>query len=158
MRGKNSYKLNPVKPDAKYGNLMLAKFINKIMLHGKKETATNIVYRTLEIIKTKMEGVDPILVFETAVKNASPALEVRSKRIGGATYQVPTEIRPERKVALAIRWIINSARNRQGKAMQEFLASELIDAYQETGAAIKKKEEMHKMAEANRAFAHFARF
>lgn len=158
MRGKSNYKRNMIHPDEKYGNILIAQFINKIMLKGKKTTARNIIYKMLESISHKIEGIDGVAIFEQAIKNASPLLEVKSKRIGGATYQVPTEVRPERKTALAMRWIIQAARSRQGKPMSEFLTEEIIDAYKETGNAIKKKEEMHKMAEANRAFAHLARF
>ncbi len=156
MRGRNAIKRHPLKPDAKYGNILVARLINKIMLDGKKATAQNLVYKALEEVgkKTKL---DPIMVFETAIKNACPQLEVRSKRIGGATYQVPMEVRQDRKIALAMRWIINAARSRQGKSFDLFLSEEIVDSYNETGSAMKKKEEMHKMAEANKAFVHFAR-
>ena len=157
MRGNKAIKRNIVEPDARFKNPNIAKFINKIMLDGKKETATNLVYGAMDEIQKRTE-LDPIMVFETAIKNASPQLEVRSKRIGGATYQVPMEVRQDRKIALATRWVINAARKRQGKPFSIFLADELIDTYNETGTAIKKKEEMHKMAEANKAFVHFARF
>ncbi len=157
MRGNKAIKKIIIEPDEKYKNIVLAKFINKIMLDGKKETAKGLVYKAMEEIKKRTE-IDPILVFETALKNASPQLEVRSKRIGGATYQVPMEVRSDRKIALAMRWIINAARSRQGKTFDKFLADELIDTYNETGTAVKKREEMHKMAEANKAFVHFARF
>lgn len=157
MRGNRKIKRQPIEPDVKYKNITLAKLINKIMLDGKKATAQGLVYDAMEEIQKKTE-LDPIMVFETAIKNASPQLEVRSKRIGGATYQVPMEVRADRKVALAMRWIINAARAKQGKPFGKFLADELIDAYNETGTAMKKREEMHKMAEANKAFVHFARF
>lgn len=157
MRGRAHYKKKIIQPDAKYQSVALAKFINKIMLRGQKETAQNIVYRALQIIKDKTQT-EPLEVWETAIANASPLLEVRSKRIGGATYQVPMEVRPERKFTLASRWIIEAARNRQGKAMPELLAEEITNAYNKTGYALTKRENMHKMAEANKAFAHFARF
>jgi small subunit ribosomal protein S7 len=135
----------------------VAKFINKVMLDGKKTTAQRIVYRALDKLaaETGMVASD---AFEQAIKNAAPLLEVKSRRIGGDNYQVPMEVRPGRKNALAFRWIIDSARNRQGQAMEVLLAEELINAFNNTGNAIKKKEDMHRMAEANRAFAHFARF
>lgn len=157
MRGNKSLNRQTVQPDQKYKNLNLAKLINKIMKDGKKQTAQKLVYDAMVEIEKKTK-IEPMIVFEQAIKNASPQLEVRSKRIGGATYQVPMEVRADRKVALAMRWIINAARSRQGKPYSTFLAEELIDSYNETGSAIKKKEEMHKMAEANKAFVHFARF
>jgi len=157
MRGRAKYKKNPILPDAKFKSLLLAKLINKVLLRGQKDTARNIVYKTVDILaeKTKEDGLH---VIEQAIANVSPLLEVRSKRIGGATYQVPTEVRADRKVTLATRWIINAARSRQGKPMQEFLADEILNAYNKTGSAMTKRENMHKMAEANKAFAHFARF
>lgn len=157
MRGKSHYQKRTIKPDVKYNSQMVAKLINYVMVGGKKKTATNIVYKAFEIIKKKLDKPE-LEVFEQAVVNVSPLLEVRSKRIGGATYQVPMEVRPERKVALSYRWMIDSAFNKQGKSMEEFLAQEIIDAYNKTGAAMTKRENMHKMAEANKAFAHFARF
>jgi small subunit ribosomal protein S7 len=157
MRGRAKYKKNPILPDAKFKSLLLAKLINKVLLRGQKDTARNIVYKTVDILaeKTKEDGLH---VIEQAIANVSPLLEVRSKRIGGATYQVPTEVRADRKITLATRWIINAARARQGKPMQEFLADEMLNAYNKTGSAMTKRENMHKMAEANKAFAHFARF
>lgn len=157
MRGNRAIHRNIVEPDPKYKNINLAKLTNKIMLDGKKQTAENLVYEAMDEIKKRLD-LDPIMVFETAIKNICPQLEVRSKRIGGATYQVPMEVRQDRKIALAMRWIINAARARQGKSFGIFLAEEIIDSYNETGSAMKKKEEMHKMAEANKAFVHFARF
>ncbi|MDO8513319.1 MAG: 30S ribosomal protein S7 [bacterium] len=157
MRGSKKIHLHTIEPDSKYKNIYLAKFINKIMLNGKKETAQKLVYDALEEVKKRTQ-LDPIVVFEQAIKNASPQLEVRSKRIGGATYQVPMEVRPDRKNALATHWIIDAARGKQGKPYSIFLADELIDSYNGVGSAMKKKEEMHKMAEANKAFVHFARF
>jgi len=157
MRGRKYIRKREIKPDRKYNSVLVAKLINKILLHGKKKTSSVIVYRSFDIIKDKIKK-EPLEVFETAIRNASPLLEVRSKRIGGATYQVPMEIREDRKVTLAMRWIINSARNKHGKNMEEFLAQEIMDAYNRTGAAMTKRENMHKMAEANKAFAHYARF
>ena len=157
MRGRAKTKRRDVLPDPRFGSVLVAKFINKVMLDGKKETARGIVYRALDQLAeaSNMDGLD---AFETAIKNVSPLLEVKSRRIGGDNYQVPMEVRPARKVALAYRWIIDAARSRQGKPMQDLLAEELINAFNNTGAAIKKKDDMHRMAEANRAFAHFARF
>lgn len=157
MRGNKVLNRVTIQPDQKYKNLNLAKLINKIMKGGKKQTAQKLVYDAMIEIE-KRTKIEPMLVFEQAIKNVSPQLEVRSKRIGGATYQVPLEVRSDRKIALAMRWIINAARARQGKPYSIFLADELIDSYNETGSAIKKKEETHKMAEANKAFVHFARF
>jgi small subunit ribosomal protein S7 len=144
------------KPDSVYGSVKLSRFINYIMLDGKKETARKIVYGALDIIKEKEKGKEPLEVFETALKNAGPVTEVRSRRVGGANYQVPVEVRPERQQALAMRWIINGARGKKGGDMKDFLANELILAANNEGEAVKKKENIHKMAEANKAFAHFA--
>jgi len=157
MRGRKYIRKREIKPDDKYTSVLVAKFINKILLGGKKETAKNIVYRGFTVLeeKTKKPAME---VFETAIKNACPLLEVRSKRIGGATYQVPMEIREDRKVTLSMRWIINAARSKQGKPMENLIANELLDAFNRVGAAMTKRENMHKMAEANKAFAHYARF
>lgn len=141
-------------PDPKYGNVMIAKFINYVMRKGKKSVAQKVVYQTLDIIEKK-HGQDPVLVFDNAMKNVGPLLEIRPRRIGGATYQVPREVRGNRRVALAYRWIIGAARSRKGKAMRDKLAEELVAASKNEGAAIKKKLDTHRMAEANRAFAHF---
>ncbi len=127
------------------------------MLGGKKETARNIVYRAFALIKEKTKQ-EPLSVLETAIKNASPLLEVRARRIGGTNYQIPTEVRPERKIMLSLRWIIGAARAKQGKSMEVFLSDEILDAFKGEGSAIKKRDEIHRMAEANRAFAHFTRF
>ena len=153
MRRKKKVK-RPLVPDPKYNNLLVAKFINYVMKDGKKSLAQRIVYGAFEIIEKKLKK-DALEIFDQAVKNVSPLLEVRSRRIGGAHYQIPREVRGERKIALAFRWILKAARARKGKPMTERLAAELIDAYNNTGAAIKKKEDTHKMAEANKAFAHF---
>ena len=142
--------------DVKYDSQKVEKFINYVMLDGKKETARKVVYGAFEEIKTLAETEDPLEVFETALKNVGPSVEVRSRRVGGANYQVPREVRPERRVALAMRWILAATRAKSGKASYKSLAEELVAAYKNEGAAIKKKEDTHKMAEANRAFAHFA--
>jgi len=143
-----------VLPDPVYNSVVLTKFINQIMLDGKKGTAESIVYGAFDIIKHKT-GDDPIDVFNSAMKNVMPVLEVKARRVGGANYQVPVEVRPDRRQALAIRWLVMYARKRGGKSMQEKLAGELQDAANNTGAAVKKREDTHKMAEANRAFAHY---
>jgi len=141
-------------PDAKYNNEIIARLINKIMLHGKKSTAEKIVYGALQIIEQQTSK-EPVTVLEHAVKNATPVLEVKPRRVGGATYQVPVEVRPGRGLSLALRWLVHSARARTGKSMAEKLAAELTDASLGQGATIKKREDTHKMAEANRAFAHY---
>jgi small subunit ribosomal protein S7 len=140
--------------DPKYKNTLVAKFINKIMQQGKKSVAERILYHALEIIQEKTKE-DPLKVFEKSVSNVRPVIEVKSRRVGGATYQVPTEIRPERRTALAIRWLIAYAQERSEKSMEEKLAAELLDAANNRGGAIKKREDVHKMAEANKAFAHY---
>lgn len=148
-----------VEPDVRYGSEDVSRLINYVMLRGQKETARKIVYGAFELIeKAKKEdgGGDPIEVFATALRNAGPQMEVRSRRVGGANYQVPREVRPERRHALALRWIINAARGQKGVPMFKALAKEIMLAAKEEGAAVKKKEDVHKMAEANRAFAHFA--
>jgi len=143
-----------VLPDPVYNSVVLTKFINQVMLDGKKGTAEEIVYGAFDIIKEKT-GKDPMEVFDAAMKNVMPVLEVKARRVGGANYQVPVEVRAERKQALGIRWIVMFARKRSGYSMQEKLAGELMDAANNTGAAVKKREDTHKMAEANKAFAHF---
>jgi len=132
----------------------VAKLINKVMKDGKKSLATRIVYNAFDIIEEKMHR-NPLEVFEQAVKNATPLLEVKPRRVGGATYQVPVEVPPDRGISLALRWLVTSARNRPGRTMAEKLAAELMDAAQGTGATIKKKDDTHRMAEANKAFAHY---
>jgi small subunit ribosomal protein S7 len=141
-------------PDPKYKTVLVAKFINCIMQRGKKSVAEGILYQALEIIKERTKE-DPLKVFEKSVGNAKPIIEVKSRRVGGATYQVPTEVRPERRTALAMRWLISYAKERSEKSMEEKLAAELLDAANNRGGAIKKKEDIHKMAEANKAFAHY---
>ena len=143
-----------VLPDPVYNSKILTKFINQIMLDGKKGVAESIVYGAFDIIKEKT-GNDPMDVFNTAMKNVMPVLEVKARRVGGANYQVPIEVRADRRQALAIRWLVVYARKRGGKSMQEKLAGELMDAANNTGASVKKREDTHKMAEANKAFAHY---
>jgi small subunit ribosomal protein S7 len=154
MPRKREVKKREVLPDPKYHDTLTAKFINGIMRRGKKSLAEGIFYHALDIIKDKTHS-DPVKVFTQAMNNVKPLIEVRPRRVGGATYQVPVEVRPERKVALAIRWIIGFSKQRTEKTMEEKLSAELIDAANNRGAAIKKKEDTHKMAEANKAFAHY---
>ena len=144
-----------VLPDPKFGDLILTKFMNSIMYEGKKAVAENIVYGAFDIIEAKRRDMQPLEVFHSALDNVSPAIEVRSRRVGGATYQVPVEVRPERRKALAIRWLISAARKRGENTMTEKLAGELLDASSNRGSAVKKREDTHKMAEANRAFSHY---
>jgi len=143
-----------IPPDAKYHNTTVARLINKIMMCGKKSTSERIIYDALQIIEQHGSKA-PVTVLEQAIKNVTPLLEVKPRRVGGATYQVPVEVRPDRSLSLAIRWLVNSSRARAGKSMAEKLAAELSDASQGQGASIKKREDTHKMAEANRAFAHY---
>jgi small subunit ribosomal protein S7 len=147
--------LKKISPDPIHNSVRVAKFINYVMRKGKKTVARKIVYGALDIIKEKTKK-DSLELFEQALQNAAPFLEVRPKRIGGATYQVPMEVKGDRRIALAMRWIIKAAKGRKGKSMKERLAEELMDAANNTGAAVKKKRDTHRMAEANRAFAHFA--
>lgn len=147
---------NIVKPDFVYNSQKLEKFINYVMWSGKKETSRKIVYKAFDVIKEKTGNPNPLEVFDLAMKNAGPLTEVRSKRIGGANYQVPREVRAERRLALAMRWIRDAARKNKGRAMHLKLADELISASKNEGSAIKKKDDTHKMADANKAFAHFA--
>ena len=153
---RRAYKKHIIAPDSVYNDVAVAQFINKVMMQGKKTTARSIVYGAFDIIKEKTKQ-EPLELFKMAVENASPLLEVKPKRIGGATYQVPMEVRPERKMFLALKWIIDGARNTKGKSMAEKLGQELINVSKNEGAAMKKKGDMHRMAEANKAFAHFAR-
>lgn len=145
-----------IAPDPKHNSLIAAKFINNVMRKGKKSLAQKIFYQALDLVIEKTKKENPIEVLEQAIENASPLLEVKSRRVGGANYQVPYEVRGKRKEALAMRWIIEAARKKKGRPMAEKLAQELIDAFNNTGNAIKKKNEMYRVAEANRAFAHFA--
>jgi small subunit ribosomal protein S7 len=143
-----------IKPDIKYDNVVVAKFINKLMRGGKKSLAARILYDSFDIIEERMKK-PPLDVFEQAIDNTAPVLEVKPRRVGGATYQIPMEVPPDRRFSLAVRWLLQSARNRPGKSMAEKLANELMDAAQGTGAAIKKRDDTHRMAEANKAFAHY---
>ncbi|RJQ14587.1 30S ribosomal protein S7 [Candidatus Parcubacteria bacterium] len=154
MRHKPAPKRN-IAPDPKYKSVLVARLINRIMTEGKKTTAQRVVYGAFNIIKEKTKA-DPLAIFEQAVSNAAPQVEVKSRRIGGANYQVPREVRGERRITLALRWIVDAARGKKGKSMGEKLAEELTLAAKKEGSAVKKREDTHKMAEANRAFAHFA--
>ena len=146
---------NSYKPDPKYGSLLLGRLIGQTFKEGKKSIGIKIVYRMLEVVKEKTKR-DPLEVLEEAVKNVSPVLEVKAKRIGGATYQIPVPVMGNRRTTLALRWILTAARNRKGKPMAELLAQEIIEAAEKRGSAMKKREDIQKMAESNRAFAHFA--
>jgi small subunit ribosomal protein S7 len=141
-------------PDAKYGDRVITKFMNNLMVDGKKSVAERIVYSALARVESRLRRA-PVEVFHEALDNVKPSVEVRSRRVGGATYQVPVEVRPERREALAIRWLIQAARKRNEKTMEERLAGELADAVQNRGAAVKKREDTHKMADANKAFSHY---
>lgn len=154
MRGKPVAKRN-FDPDAKYNSVLITKFINHVMRRGKKSVAQTIVYKALDLMAQKSKK-DPIEMFDTALKNVMPVVEVRSRRIGGANYQIPVEVKSDRKSALAFRWILDACRARRGQPMHKKLAQELLDAAAGQGSAIKKREDVQRMAEANRAFAHFA--
>ncbi len=143
-----------IPPDPIYGSVLISKFINKIMIQGSKSKAEAAFYGALDIVKDKT-GDDPLKVFQKALDNVKPVIEVKSRRVGGATYQVPVEIRPERRLSLAIRWVIDHSRNRSEKTMKDALAGEILDSANNRGSSIKKKEDTHKMAEANKAFAHY---
>ncbi len=151
-RGKPEKRVVP--PDLRYHNVRVQTLIQHVMKRGKKSLATRLVYDAMDLIEQRMKK-DPVEVVETALKNVAPVMEVRPRRVGGATYQVPMEVSADRRLTLAIRWILAAARSRSGKSFPEKLAAELMDAYNETGAAIKKRDETHKMAEANRAFSHY---
>jgi small subunit ribosomal protein S7 len=141
-------------PDPKFGNITLAKFMNHVMVSGKKSVAERIVYGALDIVEERLKK-SPVEVFEEALDNVAPLVEVKSRRVGGATYQVPVEVRPSRRKALAMRWLVDYARSRGEKSMPQRLAGELIDAVQGKGGAVKKREDVHRMAEANKAFSHY---
>ena len=153
---RRAYKKHKIAPDGVYNDVVVAQFVNKVMKGGKKTIAQKIVYGAFAIIKEKTQK-DPLEIFKLAIENASPLLEVKPKRIGGATYQVPMEVRGERKLALATKWILDAARSKKGKPMAEKLSEELLLASNNEGNAMKKKADTHRMAEANKAFAHFAR-
>jgi len=154
MPRRNRPEKREVAPDAKYNSVIVSRLVNKIMQSGKKRTAESIVYDALQLLEEK-SAKDAATALEQAIRNATPLLEVKPRRVGGATYQVPVEVQPDRGLALAMRWLINSTRARKGKAMSQKLAEELFDAFQGQGVTIKKREDTHKMAEANRAFAHY---
>lgn len=157
MRGRSTYKKNEHKPDYLYGRVDVGRFVNYLMTGGKKTAAEKAFYGAMDEVKKVLKEDDPVKVFEKAMANASPIMETVSRRVGGANYQVPREVRPERKFFLASRWIVNSAKAKKGKPMAKKLAEEIIAASKNEGAAIKKKQDMHRIAEANRAFASFAR-
>ena len=154
MSRRHSAEKRVINPDPKFHDLIVSKFMNNLMEDGKKSVAENIVYGAFDIVQSKAKQ-DPIVLFHAALQNVAPAIEVRSRRVGGATYQVPVEVRTERRQALAIRWIIIAARSRNEKTMVERLSAELLDAGNNRGTAVKKREDTHKMAEANRAFSHY---
>lgn len=155
MGRKKGAKKRLIEVDVKYRSPLVAKFINRIMLDGKKSKAQTIVYGAFNIIQEKIKEEPPLEVFKKALKNVQPKLEIKARRIGGATYQIPIEVRPDRSIALGMRWMIGYARERKGKAMKEKLADEIIQAHKGEGASVKKRGDTHKMAEANRAFAHY---
>lgn len=154
MGRKNKSIERPIAPDARYHSVVVSKFVARMMLHGQKATSMRIIYDAMDKMKAKTDK-DPLEVFLKALDNVKPMVEVKSRRVGGATYQVPIEIRESRREALGMRWIINAARARSGHEMAERLAAELVDAFNSTGSAFKKKEDTHKMADANKAFAHY---
>ncbi|HAO81821.1 MAG TPA: 30S ribosomal protein S7 [Candidatus Veblenbacteria bacterium] len=155
MRGKKQAPKRVIAPDSKYQSVLVAKFINKVMERGKKTVACSILYKAFDIVQAKTKE-DPQDVFETALKNVAPQVEVKSRRVGGSNFQVPVEVRGDRKQALAIRWLIEAAKSKKGRPMHQKLAEEFMLAAKNEGDAIKKKQDVHRMAEANRAFAHFA--
>ncbi len=146
-----------LKPDPKFGSMLATKIINKIMLDGKKSTAQAVFYEALDLASQKLPDVEPVEIFTQAIENAKPMVEVRSKRVGGANYQVPREVKKNRQQSLAIRWVIDNSRKKKGKPMAQRLAEEFVDAYNGTGASVQWKENIHKMADANKAYAHYAR-
>ena len=154
MSRRHSAEKRTILPDAKFGDLVLSKFMNNLMYHGKKSAAERIVYGALSRVEEKLKRA-PVEAFHEAVENVKPSVEVRSRRVGGATYQVPVDVRPERREALALRWIISASRGRNENTMEERLAAELMDAVGDRGNAVKKKDDTHKMAEANKAFSHY---
>jgi len=153
-RRKGNYKRDVI-PDPVYKDVSIAKFVNMVMEHGKKSVAQSLLYSALDQLKDKVPGEEPLSVFKKALENVKPQLEVRSRRVGGATYQVPVDVRPVRRTALAMRWLVSYARDRGEKDMSLRLASELLDAYHNRGNAVKKRDDVHKMAEANKAFSHY---
>ncbi len=154
MSRRHSAEKREINPDPKFGDLVVTKFMNAIMLHGKKSVAESIVYGAFDVVQAKAKA-EPIAIFHQALDNVAPHVEVRSRRVGGATYQVPVDVRPERRQALAIRWLITAARKRNETTMIDRLSGELLDAANNRGSAVKKREDTHKMADANRAFSHY---
>ena len=154
MSRRHSAEKREINPDPKFGDLVITKFMNAVMMHGKKSVAETIVYGALDQVQDKTKQ-EPVALFHQALENVAPHVEVRSRRVGGATYQVPVDVRPERRQALAIRWLINAARGRNETTMVDRLSGELLDASNNRGTAVKKREDTHRMAEANRAFAHY---
>jgi small subunit ribosomal protein S7 len=155
MSRRHSAEKREIAPDPKYGSLVLAKFINKVMESGKKSIARSIIYNALEKFAKRVKAENPLEAFEQALENAKPSLEVKSRRIGGATYQVPIEIPANRRTSMAMRWVIAHSRGKAGRSMEDALASELSDCYNNQGTTIKKKDDTHRMAEANKAYAHY---
>lgn len=155
MSRKNRAEPRPINPDRKYHSVLVSKFVNNLMKQGKRSTAEHLLYAAMEDISQKVSDVDPLTVFEQAIENVKPTLEVRSRRVGGANYQIPVEVRPARRQALAFRWLLDAARSRNERGMAARLTGELLDAYNKSGNAIKKREDTHRMAEANKAFAHY---
>lgn len=156
-RKKTKSLIRDIQPDRQYNNVMVQRLINRVMLNGKKQLAEKLVYNGMQKAADKLKVQNPIEVFEQAIKNVQPHMETRSRRVGGANYQIPFEVKGQRQTHLTMMWFVAAARNRKGMSMEDRLAQEFVDAYNNTGTAVKKKEDTHKMAEANRAFAHFAR-
>jgi small subunit ribosomal protein S7 len=157
-RKKTASLIRDIQPDRVYNSVMVQKLINRIMLNGKKQTAERLVYGGMQKAADKLKVQNPVEVFDQAIKNVQPHMETRSRRVGGANYQIPFEVKGQRQTHLTLMWFVAAARSRKGMSMEDRLALELVDAYNNAGTAVKKKEDTHKMAEANRAFAHFARF
>lgn len=155
MSRRRTAERRPIDPDPRYNSVLVTKFTNGLMERGKKTLAQRIFYDAMDIVEAKVKDEEPLTVFEEAMEKVRPRVEVKSRRVGGATYQVPMEVRQTRRNALAIRWIISYARSRSGRSMSEKLAAELVDAYNNRGAAVKKRDDTHRMAEANKAFAHY---
>lgn len=155
MSRRRAIEKRPIDPDPRFNSVLVSKFTNSLMERGKKSVAQRIFYGAMDIVEEKVKDEDPLTIFEEAMEKVRPRVEVKSRRVGGATYQVPMEVRQSRRNALAIRWIISYARSRSGKSMAEKLAAEVMDAYNNRGAAVKKKDDTHRMAEANKAFAHY---
>jgi len=155
MSRRRTIEKRPIDPDSRFNSVLVSKFTNGLMERGKKSLAQRIFYGAMDIVEERVKDTDPLTVFEEAMEKVRPRVEVKSRRVGGATYQVPMEVRQSRRNALAIRWLINFSKSRSGKSMAEKLAAELMDAYNNRGAAVKKRDDTHRMAEANKAFAHY---